>query len=155
MDYIAHLRSMVGNEKVIMVVAGAFVFDTEGRLLLQQRSDNEQWGLPGGFMELGENISDAARREVYEETGIHLEQLELFGIYSGPEYDKTFPNGDQASLVQVLFTCKQYYGELINSNDESLRNEFFHLHSLPENIFTEHKLFIDDLLTKQNLPIIK
>ncbi|WP_234946587.1 NUDIX domain-containing protein [Bacillus sp. m3-13] len=61
-------------------------------------------GLPGGFMELGENITDAARREVQEETGLHLEQLELFGIYSGPEYDKTFANGDQVSLVQVLFT---------------------------------------------------
>ncbi|WP_404461250.1 NUDIX hydrolase [Sutcliffiella horikoshii] len=120
MDYITHLRSMVGNEKVIMVVAGAFVFDSDGKLLLQQRTDNAQWGLPGGFMELGENITDAARREVQEETGLHLEQLELFGIYSGPEYDKTFANGDQVSLVQVLFTCKRYSGELVTSNDESL-----------------------------------
>ncbi|WP_404431444.1 NUDIX hydrolase [Sutcliffiella horikoshii] len=155
MDYITHLRSMVGNEKVIMVVAGAFVFDSDGKLLLQQRTDNAQWGLPGGFMELGENISDAARREVQEETGLHLEQLELFGIYSGPEYDKTFANGDQVSLVQVLFICKQYSGEIVTSNDESLKNEFFHLDSLPENIFTEHKVFIEDLLTKQILPIVK
>ncbi|WP_339149268.1 MULTISPECIES: NUDIX hydrolase [unclassified Sutcliffiella] len=155
MDYITHLRTMVGNEKVIMVVAGAFVFDTEGSLLLQQRTDNAQWGLPGGFMELGEDISDAARREVYEETGLHLKHLELFGIYSGPEYDKTFPNGDQVSLVQVLFTCKQYNGKLVNSNDESLRNEFFPIHRLPENIFTEHRVFIDDLLSKESLPIVK
>lgn len=146
---------MVGNEKVIMVVAGAFVFDADGRLLLQQRKDTAQWGLPGGFMELGENISDAARREVQEETGIHLEELELFGIYSGPEFDKTFANGDQVSLVQVLFTCKQYSGELVTSNDESLLNNFFYIHSLPVNIFTEHRVFIDDLLTKQKLPIVK
>ncbi|MGD6873315.1 NUDIX hydrolase [Sutcliffiella horikoshii] len=155
MDYIKHLRSMVGNEKVIMVVAGAFVFDAGERLLLQQRTDNGQWGLPGGFMELGENISDTARREVYEETGLQLEQLELFGIYSGPEHDKTFENGDQVSLVLIIFTCKQYKGDLIKSNDESLKNEFFHLHSLPENIFTEHRVLIDDLLTKQNRPIVK
>jgi len=146
---------MVGNEKVIMVVAGAFVFDSDGKLLLQQRTDNAQWGLPGGFMELGENITDAVRREVQEETGLHLEQLELFGIYSGPEYDKTFANGDQVSLVQVLFTCKQYNGELVKNNDESLKNEFFHLHSLPENIFTDHQVFLDDLLTKQSCPIVK
>jgi ADP-ribose pyrophosphatase YjhB (NUDIX family) len=55
---------MVGNVKVIMVVAGAFVFDEQGKLLLQQRSDNAHCGLPGGFMEIGENISDTARREV-------------------------------------------------------------------------------------------
>lgn len=138
-----------------MVVAGAFVIDSDGSLLLQQRIDNAQWGLPGGFMELGENISDAARREVYEETGLLLEHLELFGIYSGPEYDKTFPNGDQVSLVQVLFTCKQYNGDLIKSNDESLRNEFSPMHRLAENIFTEHKVFIDDLLSKESLPIVK
>lgn len=155
MDYITHIRSMVGKEKVIMVVAGAFVFDKDEKLLLQQRTDNAQWGLPGGFMELGENLSDAARREVQEETGLHLEQLELFGIYSGPEYDKTFQNGDQVALVQVLFTCKQYSGELVTSNDESLKNEFFHLHSLPEDIFTEHRLFIEDLLTTQSRPIVK
>lgn len=39
MDYIKHIRSMVGQEKVIMVVAGCFVFDKENRLLMQCRSD--------------------------------------------------------------------------------------------------------------------
>jgi ADP-ribose pyrophosphatase YjhB (NUDIX family) len=92
MDYIKHLRSMVGQEKVIMVVAGAFVFDKENRLLLQKRTDNGQWGLPGGFMELEETVQDTTRREVFEETGLHLGKLELFGIYSGPDYDKTFSN---------------------------------------------------------------
>lgn len=146
---------MVGNEKVIMVVAGAFVFDEQERLLLQQRTDNAQWGLPGGFMDFNENISDTARREVYEETGLHLEQLELFGIYSGPEHDKTCANGDQVSLVLIVFTCKEYKGDLVKSNNESLKNKFFHLHSLPENIFTEHRVLIEDLLTKQSRPIVK
>lgn len=97
MDYIKHLRMMVGHEKVIMVVAGALIFDKENRILLQQRSDNSEWGIPGGFMELGENIQGTAKREVYEETGLNLGALDLFGIYSGPDYDKTFPNGDQVS----------------------------------------------------------
>lgn len=126
MDYIKHLRSMVGHEKVIMVVAGAFVFDEENRVLMQKRSDNGQWGFPGGFMELGESVQDTARREVYEETGLHLEKLELFGIYSGSEYDKTFANGDQVSLVQVSFICRQYKGNLVVSNEESIQNKFLH-----------------------------
>jgi ADP-ribose pyrophosphatase YjhB (NUDIX family) len=71
------------DEKVIMVVAGAFVFDEKNRLLLQQRTDNGHWGLPGGFMEIRETVQETAKREIYEETGIHLEELELFGIYSG------------------------------------------------------------------------
>src|SRR5690606_31557852 len=154
MDYIKHLRSMVGHEKVIMVVAGAFVFDKENRVLMQKRTDNGQWGFPGGFMELGESVHDTARREVYEETGLLLEELELFGIYSGPQYDKTFSNGDQVALVLISFICKRYSGNLVENNEESLENNFFSLEELPENIFTEHKMLVDDLLSKKQLPII-
>ncbi|WP_306452914.1 hypothetical protein [Terribacillus saccharophilus] len=50
MDYISYIRSKVGNEKVIMVVAGAFVQNKAGDLLLQKRKDTDEWGLPGGFM---------------------------------------------------------------------------------------------------------
>ncbi|TLS37075.1 NUDIX hydrolase [Pseudalkalibacillus caeni] len=154
MDYIQHLRAMVGTEKVIMVVSGAVVFDEENRVLMQKRSDNHQWGFPGGFMDLGESVQDTARREVYEETGLLLEELELFGIYSGAQYDKTFSNGDQVSLVQVLFTCKNYGGELVQSNEESLQNEFFPLDKLPDNIFTEHRVFINDLISNKKPPIV-
>lgn len=154
MDYIQHLRSMVGNEKVIMVVAGAFVFDKENRVLMQKRSDNGQWGFPGGFMDLGESVQDTARREIYEETGLILEELKLFGIYSGPQYDKTFSNGDQVSLVLISFVCNQYSGELVESNEESIQNKFYSLKELPENIFTEHKMLIEDLLSNKRLPII-
>lgn len=154
MDYIQHLRSMVGNEKVIMVVAGAFIFDEENRILMQKRSDNGQWGVPGGFMELGESVVDTAKREVYEETGLLLGELELFGVYSGPQYDKTFSNGDQVALVQISFTCKRYSGDLVESNRESIQNKFFPLEELPTNIFTEHKVLVEDLLSKKQLPII-
>ena len=155
MDYIKHLRSMISHEKVIMVVAGALVFDEENRLLLQQRADNGEWGIPGGFMELGENLQDAARREVFEETGLDLGNLELFGIYSGPAYDKTFSNGDQVSMVQILFTCKEYQNKIVEQNEESLSNKFFKLDELPQNLFSDHKMIFDDLLSRQPLPVIK
>lgn len=144
---------MVGNEKVIMV-AGAYIFNKENRVLMQKRSDNAQWGA-GGFMELGESVVDMAKREVYEETGLILEKLELFGIYFGPQYDKTFSNGDQVALVLIYFICKQYSGDLIDSNEESIHNKFFSLDELPENIFTEHKMLVEDLLAKKQLPIIE
>lgn len=121
---------------------------------MQKRSDNGQWGFPGGFMELGETVQDTARREVYEETGLQLGELELFGIYSGPEYDKTFSNGDQVSLVLISFICKQYQGKLVESNEESIQNKFFSLEELPKNIFTEHQMLVDDLLSKKQIPII-
>jgi ADP-ribose pyrophosphatase YjhB (NUDIX family) len=157
MDYIKHLRSMVGQEKVIMVIAGAFVFDKDNRLLLQRRTDNGQWGLPGGFMELEETVQDTARREVFEETGLHLEKLDLFGVYSGPDYDKTFSNGDQVSMVQFIFTCKDFKGEvdLVESNPESMDIQFFPLNELPKNLFSDHKAFFIDLFSDEERPIIK
>lgn len=122
---------------------------------MQKRSDNGQWGFPGGFMELGESVQDAARREVYEETGLVLDELELFGIYSGPKYDKTFSNGDQVSLVQIMFNCNRYSEKLVESNEESIQNQFFSLEELPQNVFKDHEVFVDDLLAKTQLPIMK
>ncbi|PAE06584.1 phosphohydrolase [Terribacillus saccharophilus] len=144
MDYISYIRSKVGNEKVIMVVAGAFVLNEEGELLLQKRRDTDEWGLPGGFMEMGESTVETARREVFEETGLQLGDLQLFRVYSGPEYDKTFANGDQVALVQVLYSCREFTGELIRSNSESLDNAFFQMKELPKELFQEHLSFIQD-----------
>ncbi len=144
---------MVGHEKVIMVVAGAMVFDDENRLLLQLRTDSESWGLPGGFMDLNESVQETARREVFEETGLVLKDMSLFGIYSGPDKEKTFGNGDQVSPVQVLFRCHDFEGELRGS-DESFETAFFSLDDLPENLFSEHRLMINDLVSGKEQPII-
>lgn len=45
--------------------------------MLQLRSDNESWGLPGGTMELGESFEEAATREVYEETNLEIQNLKF------------------------------------------------------------------------------
>ncbi|MGI2326796.1 NUDIX hydrolase [Planococcus sp. YIM B11945] len=155
MEYIQHLRSLVGNEKVLMVVAGALVFDQDGRLLLQLRTDTKEWGVPGGFMEPGETLQETAAREVLEETGLQPKELELYAIYSGPQYDKTFPNGNQVSLVQVFFTCKQFAGELIDENDETLAVRFFKLDELPTALFSDHSMIFHDLLSGKTAPFFR
>ncbi|MGI8313579.1 NUDIX hydrolase [Halobacillus mangrovi] len=149
MDYITYLRSMVGKEKVLMTVCGTFVIDQEGRVLLQLRSDTKEWGIPGGFMELNETVEDTARRETKEETGLNLGELELFGVYSGPNLHKTFPNGDQVALVQILFTCRDFSGSFDLNDEETLDAKFFPLDDLPENIFEKHRWFLKDLMEKK------
>ena len=129
--------------------------DNEDRLLLQQRTDTGQWGLPGGFLEFEETVQEATRREVFEETGLQLGKLELFGIYSGNNHEKTFPNGDEVAKVQIIFTCKDLSGELVSENEESLSNEFFDLRNLPEDIFNDHKVFFEDYFSNVERPIIK
>jgi ADP-ribose pyrophosphatase YjhB (NUDIX family) len=146
---------MVGQSKIIMVVAGAFVFDQENRLLLQKRTDNGQWGLPGGFMELGETVQDTARREVFEETGLQLGKLELFGVYSGTNFEKTFANGDQVSLVLHIFVCHEFSGDLLQANAESLENQFFSLDELPADLFSDQKAIFNDFLSGKTALFIR
>jgi 8-oxo-dGTP pyrophosphatase MutT (NUDIX family) len=55
-------------------------------VLVQQRSDNGQWALPGGMQDPGESITETAVRECFEETGIEVEIKRLIGVYSDPKH---------------------------------------------------------------------
>ncbi|WP_345194754.1 NUDIX hydrolase [Streptomyces lavendulae] len=76
-------------------VAGVVVRD-DGRLLAIRRADNGTWELPGGVLELAETPEDGVRREVLEETGIHVEVDELTGVYKNIT----------AGVVALVFRCK-------------------------------------------------
>ncbi len=63
------------------VGASVAAFDADGRLLLIQRRDNACWAMPGGIVEYGETVAGAARREVWEESGVAVRIHTLLGIY--------------------------------------------------------------------------
>ena len=125
MDYIQELRALVGSRPIIMVGAAILITDHLGQVLLHQRSDNGLWGIPGGAMEPGESVEATARREAWEETGLEVRSMKLFGVFSGPEFFYEYPNGDQVHNVTVAFSCSAYHGILtLNSEGTCLR--FFH-----------------------------
>ncbi len=105
MGYVADLRAIVGHRPLILVAAGALIQDNHGRLLLQRRADDGSWDIPGGAVELGETVEEAVRREVWEETGLEIGEMALFGVFSGPELFHTYPNGDQAYFVCIVYLC--------------------------------------------------
>jgi ADP-ribose pyrophosphatase YjhB (NUDIX family) len=73
----------------------------DGRILLiHRRNTPHGWALPGGFVEYGESVEDAVRREMREETGLKLEDLRQFRVYSDPSRD---PRGH---TVSVVFTAR-------------------------------------------------
>ncbi len=75
------------------------VFDAQGRVLLIQRKNppfEGGYALPGGFVDVGETVEDACRRELEEETGIEAGTLALIGVYSDPQRD---PRGHTCSIA--------------------------------------------------------
>ncbi len=153
-NYIQTMRNLIGNQTLLTVGCGAIIEDDKGRILLQQRTDHSEWGIPGGLLELGETFEETVKREVCEETGLTLEDLNLFGIYSGEKGFAEYENGDKVYSVQVIFFTKKFSGHL-TQNDESKRVVFIEKHDLP-NKFNPHQLpFIKDWVQGAKTPVIK
>jgi 8-oxo-dGTP diphosphatase len=97
---------MTEDHRYSVSVAGVIV-DDEGRALIIQRRDNIHWEPPGGVLEHGETIEDGLRREVYEETGLKIEQQRLTGVYQNME----------RHIVALVFQCKRIAGNLSVNNE--------------------------------------
>lgn len=133
-DYILGLREVVGHRPLQQCGASVILADEDGRILLQRRADNGMWGYHGGSVELYERVEDAAKRELFEETGLMAESLELLGVFSGPDMAYTYPNGDQVSNVDVVFVCRRYSGTLRAQDGEVSALRFFPPDDLPGEI---------------------
>ncbi len=111
MGYVEELRALVGTRPLILPAAGVVVADDGGRLLLGRRVDNGLLSVPGGYMEPGETLEEAARRELLEEAGVTAGDLELVAIESGPGQFTTYANGDQVYVVAVVFLARAIEGD--------------------------------------------
>ncbi len=100
------------------------------------------WALPGGFVDVGETVESAARREVLEETGLVVSGLNLLGVYSDPARD---PRGHTASIVFIA----QSDGIPL-AGDDAAEARWFSLKSLPGLVF-DHAHILRDYQTPQGL----
>lgn len=105
-DQIGAVRPFIGHDPLIAVGAMALVLDDVGRILTVQRQDNKVWALPAGFSDLGENVAQTAVRETFEETGYKIELERLVGVYSGPDFQHTYENGDVVQNVGAIFRAR-------------------------------------------------
>lgn len=133
-DYIKYMRSLIGKRPLLICGAGIIVLDDNNRVLMQLRKDNNSWGFPGGIIELGEEVEDAAVREVFEETGLTVTDLKLFGVFSGSELHYTYPNGYEVYIVDILFISKNYKGNIRIEESECKDVRFSDIDNIPKNI---------------------
>ena len=112
------------NERQAPLFAVNVAVIQNGEILLTQREDFEVWCLPGGEVNAGESIADAARREVAEETGLQVKLERLAGVYSDPEL---FGRGAHVAV----FTAVSSGGEMQPDPKEVLEARFFAFSEIP------------------------
>ena len=138
MSYIKKIRKQLGKTKFIHPAARILVENEKGEILFIQRVDNGQLGLPAGGLEEGETIAQCIKREVLEETGLMILNLEVIGISSNPETESVeYPNGDKIQYFTIEFHTKEWKGEIkIQDIKEVKKAQFLskeYLEKLPRN----------------------
>ena len=138
------------------VGANAIILDDDSRVLLEKRSDNGWWGLPGGHVEIGESAQDAVVREVFEETGLEVQVTRLVGIYSHPDSlcFVQYPDGNTTHILSTVFECTPTGGAL-QMSEESTDLKYHPVDSLPEQVVLSHRIRIEDAMTRSQIPFVK
>jgi len=106
-------NSMVPSVNVVVV-------NDAGEILLIRRSDNDKWALPGGAIDLGESVAQAAIRETREETGIDSEITGIVGIYTDPKHIILYTsNGEVRQEFAIVLTARPTGGNPTPSDEST------------------------------------
>lgn len=133
--------SMRATQARFTVTAGALIFNDAGQILLLKHRfrAGSGWGIPGGFLEIGEQPEQALRRELREEIGLEVSHVEIFTA-------RSFKKPRQ---VEILFRCRpSSQGSQIKPlNMEVERAEWFSVQNLPDGLPNDQRLLIDRATT--------
>ncbi len=131
MGYISELRKFVGHRPIMVTAAMCILFDEDKGLLMEERSDNGMWCVPGGAIELGEALEQALAREVREETSLKISSPQLFDVQASVHM--VYPNQDEVYYTDVVYIVENFTGEP-KPDAESTELRWFRIDELPESI---------------------
>ena len=142
MGYCEDIREMIGNSPLIIVRPSVAIVNHFGEILLSRYSGGT-WGIPGGILQLNESVEECITRNVFEEIGLKIKALKLFGVYSGKELiNRVEESGDEYHTVAIGYLCTEYEGEITPDRNQGIEAQFFRLDQLPDEIdpFIKNKL---------------
>ena len=121
------------------------LFDEEnnfkGIVLIERKNPPLGLALPGGFVEIGESVEEALKREMKEETNLDVEIIKLHGVYSKPDRDPRF------HVVSVVYICKAM--GLPKASSDAKEVKVYKLEEIPLNeLVFDHKEILTDYLLK-------
>ncbi|NMO96263.1 NUDIX domain-containing protein [Paenibacillus lemnae] len=126
------IRQYLGKGSMVQVMAAAIVMNSQTEVLLLRRPGKEVWGLPIGAIKPGESMEDTAARELWEESGLHADQMKLLDLLSGPDYVKKHANGDKEYFIIGVYAAHGLSSaiDLPSASDVSLK--YFNREQLPD-----------------------
>ncbi len=122
-------KNPIPTVDVIIVIEGRVV-------LIRRKNEPLGWAIPGGFVDFGESVEDAAKREAKEETGLDVELVKLVGVYSNPNRDP------RTHTISTVFYAKAK--GIPKAGDDALEVRLFDKKELPEDIVFDHKNILKD-----------
>ncbi len=146
----------IGREGRLAIGCSAAILDeSRQRILLIRRADNQHWAVPGGYMEAGENLTEACAREVLEETGLRVKVKRLISVYTNPHLLLEYPDGNRLQLVVLHFDAEPLDGKLRPSNESPELKFFSQAEALHLDIGPLDRWRIKDAFTLQEVAIIR
>lgn len=132
------LDERINHIPSIQTGAAIIIRNEKGQILLQERTDRDEWGLPGGCQNLGEDLKTTIIREAYEETGIKLDinKIKLIDTLSGESRKNIYPNGDIVYNNTSLYLGDTLMQSIPNlaGDSETKGLKFFSINELPKNL---------------------
>lgn len=108
-------------------------------VLIERRNPPHGWALPGGFVDYGESLEEAAIREAHEETGLKVENLRQFRAYSDPDRDPRQHN------ITMVFTAEA--SGKPEAGDDAQNVRLFPLDNLPTPLCFDHARILNDYIS--------
>lgn len=141
-------------QRIVPGIMAIVLSSDRQQILLHLRSDNGLWSVPGGSAEFGEDVTTLTHREVLEETGITIQIIRAFGIYSSPlNFLFRYPDGNEAHSYVLGVECKKTGGTEAPLSDDSVEVRWFDISALPENLMPMQHDVIRDALAAADFVI--
>jgi ADP-ribose pyrophosphatase YjhB (NUDIX family) len=141
-------NSLVPSVNVVVV-------NDAGEILMIRRSDNDNWAIPGGAIDLGESVAQAAIRETKEESGIDCEITGLVGIYSDPKHVLLYTsNGEVRQEFSIVLTARPLGGTPTPSNESKEVHWVSPSDALGLTMDRSMRIRINDYLRGDSSPVI-
>ena len=124
-EYVRDLRSKIGTTVLEIPAVGVIVFDESERVLLVRHIEGNDWTTPGGMIEPYEFPSNAAVREMWEETGLYVTLTHVVGVFGGTLCSSTYSNGDKVAWISTVVGARPIRGSLRPDGEETLEARYF------------------------------